>query len=657
MGIYRIHLHTKDTNVLPERMKERIIKFIEVYLLWLLIFVLQKPLFMLYYHELYADYGADTVFSVMLHGLPLDFSMAGYLTAIPALLLVVSVWTTGKWLLTLWKRYFAIVSIVVAVIFVADMGLYAFWGFRLDSTPIFYFMSSPRDALASVSVWYVLAALLSMVVVAGFCYLLFAVFTFPRRGVKYRIPFRRLTVSGVLLVLTALLFIPIRGGFTVSTMNTGKVFFSPDVRVNHAAINPAFNLMESLSKQKNFAKQYRFMDGMQADSLFLQMADRQVLETLPATDSLQHRLDSLNTVAAAAKSEPLFATQRPNVLLIIMESFSSELMSTLGGTAGVAVNLDSLSREAVLFTNFYANSFRTDRGLVAVLSGYPAQPTTSIMKYPRKTQNLPAIARSLKEAGYGATYYYGGDADFTNMRSYLISQGFERIVSDVDFPRSERTGKWGVHDHVVFNRLLDELKQEAVTYSTDSVPQYRVLQTSSSHEPFDVPFQKLDNKILNAFAYTDDCIGNFIRSFRQLPQWQNTVVVLVPDHLGAYPENINNFTPERYRIPLLMLGGAVRRPMKVDTFASQQDIAATLLAQLGLPHSQFTFSKDIFDAASPHFAFFTIPDAFGMATPENTLIYDNQAATVVYDEGDAKGANLLKGEAYLQKLYDDLAKR
>ncbi len=641
-------------------MKERVIKFIEVYLLWLLIFVLQKPLFMLYYRKLYDGCGIDTVFSVMLHGLPLDLSMAGYLTAVPALLLIVSAWTIGKWLQTVWKWYFAIICIAVSVILVTDVGLYDFWGFRLDSTPIFYFMSSPREALASVSLWYVLAALLCMLVVSGFCYLLFAVFTFPHRGTKYRIPFNRLSVSGVLLVLAALLFIPIRGGFTVSTMNTGKVFFSPDIRINHAAINPTFNLMESLSKQKDFGKQYRFMDDAQADSLFLRMADRQVLEAMTETEGSRRVLDSLNVVAAAAgnsKAHNLFTTHRPDVLFIIMESFSSEIMATLGGMEGVAVNLDSLSREALFFTNFYANSFRTDRGLVSVLSGYPAQPTTSIMKYPRKTQNLPAIARSLRDAGYEATYYYGGDADFTNMRSYLVSQGFGRIVSDADFPRSERTGKWGAHDHVVFNRLLEDLKQEAETYGADSVPQYRVLQTSSSHEPFEVPFEKLDNKILNAFAYADDCIGNFIRSFRRLPQWQNTVVVLVPDHLGAYPENISNFIPERYRIPLLILGGAVRSPMTVSTFASQQDIAATLLAQLGLPHGQFTFSKDVFDAASPHFAFFTVPDAFGMATPENTLIYDNQAADVVYDEGGNKSANLLRGKAYLQKLYDDLAKR
>jgi phosphoglycerol transferase MdoB-like AlkP superfamily enzyme len=113
--------------------------------------------------------------------------------------------------------------------------------------------------------------------------------------------------------------------------------------------------------------------------------------------------------------------KKPNVVFIILESFMSKTMTSLKGLPDVAVNMDKFAEEGVLFTNFYANSFRTDRGLVAILSGYPAQPTTSIMKYPRKTENLPSIPRSLKANGYNLQYYYGGDANFTNMRSYLVS--------------------------------------------------------------------------------------------------------------------------------------------------------------------------------------------------------------------------------------------
>ncbi len=123
--------------------------------------------------------------------------------------------------------------------------------------------------------------------------------------------------------------------------------------------------------------------------------------------------------------------------------------------------MDKFGKEGVLFTNFYANSFRTDRGLASIISGYPGQPSTSIMKYPEKTDGLPSIPRSLKNAGYSLEYYYGGDADFTNMRSYLVSSGIEKIISETDFPLSERQGKWGAPDHTLFQRFLKDLKKRS----------------------------------------------------------------------------------------------------------------------------------------------------------------------------------------------------
>lgn len=637
-------------------MKDRLIGFIKTYCLFVCIFMLQKPLFMLFYRSLYAETSGSDWLNVIWHGLPLDLSLAGYLTAIPGLLFIASAWTLSKVLHRIWCGYFLFVSLLLSLIFTVDVGLYEYWGFRLDATPLFYFFSSPKDAVASVSIWMVLGGIGAMLLYAALLYAVFyGVLLRKKRLLQMKLPYCRLNVSGALLLLTGLLFIPIRGGFTVSTMNVGKVYFSAEQRLNHAAINPAFSLMESLARQKDFSSQYRFMEAEEADRVFKSLLDPAVIGgQAERADSLRQSADSLHT---------LFNTPRPDVLFVILESFSSKLMTTLGGEPDVAVHLDSLSREAVLFTNFYANSFRTDRGLVAILSGYPAQPTTSIMKYPRKTQHLPAIAGSLKEAGYATRYYYGGDADFTNMRSYLMSSGFEEIVSDRDFPVSERLSKWGVHDHLVFNRLLEDLQAEASTLpvSGDSVaertPRFWVLQTSSSHEPFEVPYRRLKNDRLNAFAYTDSCVGDFVKRFRKLPQWRNTVVVLVPDHLGAYPEGISNLAVERYRIPLLMIGGAVRQPRHIDVYGSQHDIAATLLAQLGLSHEAFTFSKDMLNPDAPHFAFFTVPDAFGMVTPDNRLVFDCQADAVAVDEGTAKGKNLLPGKAYLQKLYDDLAKR
>ncbi|WP_192917522.1 LTA synthase family protein [Bacteroides salyersiae] len=610
-------------------MKRRLIQFITTYFLFVFIFILQKPIFMAYYYTLYNKVSWTDWFSVIGHGLPLDLSLAGYLTILPGLLLIASAWTDSRILQLIRRIYFTIISILLSCIFISDLGLYGYWGFRLDTTPLFYFFSSPKDALASVSLWVVAGGILAMAVYAALLYFVFSwILVNEKRPLK--IPYRRLSVSGGLLLATGLLFIPIRGGFSVSTMNLGRVFFSADQRLNHAAINPAFSLLDSFSRQADFDKQYRFMPAEKADILFSELTDK------PVTDSIPR----------------LFNTERPNIIMIILESFSSHLMETLGGEPGIAVNMDEFAKEGILFTHFYANSFRTDRGLVSIISGYPAQPTTSIMKYTRKTQSLPSIPASLKKAGYDLQYYYGGDADFTNMRSYLVSTGIEKIVSQNDFPVSERLSKWGVHDHILFHRILTDLKTEP-----QQEPFFKILQTSSSHEPFEVPYSKLSNAKLNAFAYTDSCAGDFVRQLKETPLWKNSVVLFVPDHLGVYPESIDHLSPERYTIPLILTGGAVKEPQRITAYGSQIDIAAPLLAQLGLPHDDFTFSKNILNPSSPHFAFFTFPNIFGMVTADNEVVFNCESNTVAMDEGTHQGENLDKGKAYLQKLYDDLAKR
>ena len=92
-----------------------------------------------YYHELYTDASWSDYFSVMWHGLPLDLSLAGYLTAIPGILLIASAWTNSSILRRIRQGYFGVIAFVMACLFIIDLGLYGFWGFRLDATPIFIF--------------------------------------------------------------------------------------------------------------------------------------------------------------------------------------------------------------------------------------------------------------------------------------------------------------------------------------------------------------------------------------------------------------------------------------------------------------------------------------------------------------------------------------
>ena len=613
--------------------------FFKHYILFFLFCVVQKVVFILYYYkEFYSECKLGDFVDVILHGLPLDAAIAGYLTAIPALLLIASVWWQGKALKYIFKGYYIFCAVLLALIFEGDLALYEYWGFRLDTTPLFYLKSSPKDAFASATFGMLVAGAVSLAVYI-WAFLWLANRFLVQKG-KVRPVFNRGWKTAALVLLAALLFIPIRGGFTVATLNTGKVYFSQNMRLNHAAINPCFSLLESLSKNASFADQYRFHEPEKANELFAAMQDVSLRGGVYMADSLSGR-------------ENLLKPGKPNVVVVILESFLSKAMGTLGGVEGVAVNLDSLGAQGVLFTNFYANSFRTDRGIVSILSGYPAQPTNSIMKYPRKSQSLPSISGTLLQNGYDVQYVYGGDANFTNMRSYLTAMGFENIISDADFPISQKLSKWGAHDDVMFDKIASQLEA-----GQEKEPFLKVIQTSSSHEPFEVPgFNKLEDIRLNSVAYTDSCLQAFVNRYKETPYWDNTLFVFVPDHAMQYPVDIDVFSVERYKIPMIFYGPALAQTgVKVDVVGSQIDLAATLLAQLGLPHSDFAFSKDMLNPANPHFAFFTVPDAFGVVADSGSVVFDN-VSEKIYTNSLPDNALLEHGKAFLQKIYDDLDKR
>lgn len=634
---------------------KQIIWFVKTYATFVVLFVLQKPLF-LFLEKGSATQPVDNIFTelpaVIWHGLPLDLSMAGYLSVIPGFLSIAVVWLKRDLVKPIMNIYFIIASLFITCSFVLNASLYPYWKYPLDSTPLFYFFTSPADAIASVSIWQVILSIVILIVLTVGVW-----FTLRMRGEKRQQYSRysygyggfgsskrnrfddfdrhRGRTSIILLLLTGLLFLPIRGGITVSTMNTGQAYYSQNAYLNHSAVNPLFSLLESITHQEDFASQYRFMKDKEADKIFATMTSTSDENTYPLLN------------------EATFKKGTPDILIVIMESFASDIMPSMGSYKDVAVCLDSIAQQSILFTRFYANSFRTDRGMVSILSGYPAQPTTSIMRYPRKTSQLPSIARNLaKYKNYKTTYYYGGDADFCNMRSYLVSQGYQHIISDANFPIEDKLSKWGVPDHILAAKMMEDIKAQ----QNEKRPMLRILQTSSSHEPFEVPYHRLKDKRLNAFAYTDSVMGAIVREYRKLPRWKNTLIVFVPDHVGGYKENLNDHDRSRYQIPLILAGGAISRPMKVGIIGSQHDIAATLLGQLGVEHREFTFSKNMMSDATPKFAFFAVNDAFGIVSEENSLIYDNRAKRIVYDKGE-KGFNLKRGQAYLQKLYDDLAKK
>ena len=587
----------------------------------LLVMAIEKPLFLLWYHAQAAEASAAELALVVWNGLKLDQTVAGYITALPLLVVLAALWIPGRWSRSVLKGYLLVIAAVAATAFAANLALYEYWAFPLDSSVLQY-LASPKEALASVTAGQLLLQLLVAAAVFGgmaWCYL---------RVLRLYDPARRSTHRAgstlVLLLAAGVLFLPIRGGVSVATANVSKVYFSGRMFLNHAAVNPLFSFLSTLSDGDDALYEYEFFPEPERAAIFEPLR---------------------GDLPAGIGTDTLLRTRRPNVVLFLVESFGRSTVDERVGGEPVAPEFQRLKGEGVYFDNLFANSFRTDRGTVAVLSGFPAQTKMSVMKLPVKSQRLPSIARALRREGYATSFYYGGDLNFTNTASYLYGTGFDRLTWQKDLHFDAPTSKWGYADDVVIDAFTDHVLAEAASQR----PFFAAMLTLSSHEPFDVPFAKFDDPMLNAMAFTDASLGRFVERVRQTPVWDDLLVILIADHAYPYPYGIANSDALRHRIPMLWLGGAVRRPAVVETYGSQSDLAATLLAQLGIAHGDFLFSRDLFDPARPKFGYWCFNNGFGVADAGGTTIFDCTSARVI--SPDSTAAQLRDGKAMLQTTY------
>lgn len=605
-------------------MKIRILLLLRLYIVTVSVGILGKIGFLLY-NGAGRGLTVGDALSIVWHGLPLDCSFAGYVVALLWIVLLAAYWIgINRWLLYV---YFGFISLLQAIIYVVDTGLFTFWGFKLDAT-IFNYLDSPAEVTASVSGAYVATAITIILTTA--CLLFWAYRSTISNKSLERIELSRLSLpkrivgSVIHLLCGGLLFLGIRGGVDVSTANPGMVYFSDNAFLNASAVNPAFNLFYSMSKVKDFSKRHQHFDT--------------------AEFSEQYAALAMNTQSRSTTK--LITTEHPNVMLVVLEGCGRSMFDA----ADVMPRLKAVAAEGVEFTNCFANSFRTDRGVVCTLSGYPSYPDVSVMKLTEsKVANLPSIARSLQRNGYSTEFLYGGDINFTNTNGYLLSTGYQRTYGEAAFPAEERNdSKWGVHDEFAFNRALKMVEQYPA-----GKPWMLTLLTLSSHEPWEVPYERLGKGTPdNAFAYLDECVGNFIDRFKKMAAWQNTLIVMIPDHGVALNLSDEVMTIEKNRIPLILTGGAVAQPAKIDILCNQSDLAATLLGQLGIDHADFPMSRDVLSTTYTYpFAINTWSQGVVWVDSWGASVYDLNTQKVVQRQDMPTAAQVDHIRAYLQAAY------
>lgn len=606
-------------------MKQKLLFLIKYFFYWVFLSLLAKGIFLLYQGGESFRLSVGDYFNIFLRGLQLDFSLAAYIGIIACLILAVASFAGEK----IVRRLFAVLTLVLllffAVVMTVDLELFKNWGFHIDATPLLY-LKTPKEAMASTPVGLIVGLVAFMLLfIAG-------AFWFYQRCIG-----RSLRYSGkdwrgiaVFLLLGGFMIIPVRGGFNVAPMNVSFVYFHPkSMLANQAAVNPVWNFIYELLHMGKFEDDFDFMSRERSV---------QIVDSLQKADAAFPRI--LNT-------------QRPNIVLLLMESFTANAIGALGGVKGITPNLDSLAKEGILFSNIYSTAGRSDRGMAAAISAFPSHPNIPMLKYPNKTLAHPRFPKDLENIGYSTRFYYAGDINFGGFRSY-VTMSFQDMVTEVDFTGEarEKRFKWGIHDEYMYQRLYEDMKKarEPFMYMAFNL---------DSHEPFEVPGtakipgDDMEHKFMNAVWYTDSCVGNFISQCKASGIWDNTLFIIMADHGVRHIGSPDPDSPEAYHIPLILTGGAVNvHDTVVATIGSQTDMVATLFAQLGIDHSAYKYSRNLLADDVIPFAFYSYSNAAGVVSEHGVSVLDLKSLEYTKTDSLNKNGELLK--AYLQSVTTDL---
>lgn len=605
--------------------------FSKMLLLLLFGFFLQRGVFVAYQVYNTSAVSFAEYLQSNLHAFVLDMAASAYVLGILFL-----IWLSG---MISRKRFFAPIAWwfmvfivpVVTFIHVVDLGLYVEWGSKINHKAIAC-LAYPKQALAatlSSPVW------LLLVLWAAESALILYVYKkwihplpLPVGGVACKIV--------VPLLLAGLLFVGSRGGIQPKPVRKGDVYFSNNPMINQASANSFWNFINVLaSPDANNPKAYRY-----------------------TTDAMAREIVGNLTEASGDSVTRLFTLPKPNFVVVMLESFSAEVVGAYGAPYGATPILDSLAANGLICSDFYATGFRTDQGLIAIETGFPAQPKTAVMNRYGKFEKLPSLASILVEAGYSTAFYSAGDNSFANTDAFLLSAGYQ-LISGQEKMSITRRALFGGYDDELFSFYLSERRQPE--------PFYNILVTIVSHEPFDAEVPRfregstLLDKYINTVHFTDAAITGFLKKAKTQAWFKNTVFVFLGDHAHRLPAGRKAWEPERHHIPFIVFGEPLKREFRGVVWrktACQTDFPDFIAGQTGIGADKFVWGKDFMDWGVPSVAFYTFDDGIGFVSADTSLVYDNTSGRVIRSSFPGKAdsisqAALKAARAVLQKITSD----
>ena len=612
--------------------------FLRQLLFWLIVFNFFRIVFLLYHIDLLRlyDVSFSELLNVFAYSLKLDISTAAYILIFPFLLLSVQSFYNHKILNTLNLVYTIIIIIIYSLISFGDIGIYRDWQSKLSYKALL-FLSYPKEIVDSVPVFRFILLAAGLIIS-----IFFLIYSYKKWFFKRILEIKRNILFSLIFIVSTpvILLISVRGGLQQIPINQSEAYFSNKQILNIAAVNSGWNLLYSITHNISNINKNPF-------AVFNEdYADKIVNQIYKKADE-----DSVLMI---------LKTKTPDIVMFILEGWSADVVESLGGFEDITPNFNKIEKEGILFTDFYSSGQRSQQGMASIFGGFPSHPVDVVTHHQEKYSKLPSFVEKLKETGYTTSFYFGGQLIYGNIKSYLISSGFEKLIEGKDFPSSIHRGKLGVHDAFTLKRQFDDLKNE-------KHPFFSVLFTLSTHTPYDYPAPKqikkfdIENDYMDAVHYSDMYLGKFYEAAKKEKCFENTLFIFISDHSHGTPRQHDIYSPEYHKIVFLLAGPVIKpeyQGLKISHIGSQVDFSATVLPQLGIDATDFKWSKNLLNPKSPAFAFYAYEEGFGWVRPYGYSVYESRFDILHHFKIDSsfidkKDSLTIEGKSYLQKVFQE----
>ncbi len=619
-------------------MKKFWITLFKMLILLLLLFATMRAIFLIKYWSLVTLGGVPL--GVMLKGfwsaLPLDIATACFMLALPVIYMFVSLLIDKDTLFAPLRWYFYLIVAVYNLAAFGDIGIYGEWRTKLSYRALLY-LQNPSEVIntAETEQTLLLIVLWTFFTIL-FCWL-YAKFVEPKELAlnNEEKKLNKFMLSGSFVLVIGFLFLGMRGGFNEIPITSSKVYYSNYKIANEMSVNPAYYLVENIlnSKKVESHAHFNYMDF----------------------ESAKKRTEKLHAITCDSTTS-ILKMERPNIIVVLLESWSADLIESLGGEAGITPNFHELEKDGLSFTNMYASANRSQHAMSSLFGGLPGMPVTTITNHPDKYYAVPSLVKKMDSIGYHNSFYFGGELNYGNILSYLRYNEFDKIVEGKDIDENLNKGKLGYHDVDMMSWFVEQVSE---------LPQpfFSTIFTLSSHSPYDYPkiFEEIEWPIIekqyvNSGHYTDIAIGMFMEKARQQEWYDSTLFIFVADHSHSSYKNHRMESFDHHKIPMMIYGEPLQDSLRGKTFdkiCGNTDLPAMILAQLGLPHNEFFWSKDMFNQCYREFAFFELNNGLGWKTPDGEFVYSNNGSFIKNTlPEDISDSVVLDGKAYMQYHFD-----